>query len=203
MGYGLALHTAAAGTPVTLDEAINQTRVPHGVHDAELLNLIKAATGYVEKRLNRQFYTATWNLYLDCFPCDGPILVPKAPLQSVTSITYLDANGDSQTWVSSNYRVSTSREPGRIVPVLGQVYPATYNTTDAVTIRFVAGYGAATAIPQEAKQAILLLITHWFENHSPVGTAGQSIAFTLDSLLDACGYGDEFACYGHEREAVA
>lgn len=204
MGYGIALHTAATDTPVSLAEAIAQVRVPEGTHDQELLRLITAATKYVQDRLNRQLVTATWNLYLDRFPCGSePILIPKAPLQSVTSITYLDAAGDSQTWTSSNYRVSTTREPGRIVPVVGQVYPTTRNTTDAVTIRFVAGYGAATAVPQEIKLAILLLIDHWFENHSPVGKVGDAIAFSLESLLASASYGDEFTVFGYEREVAA
>lgn len=205
MGYGLALHTAPTSEPVSLEEAKKQTEtVGMTHHDQHLLSLVTAARGYIERRLNRQLMTATWDLSLDRFPCSSePLLIPYAPLVSITSITYLDSAGDSQTWSSSSYRVSTSREPGRVVPVFGQLYPATYPTTDSVVVRFVAGYGEATSVPEGIKQAIKLLVSHWFEERSPVGTVGREIAFSLESLLANYGYGDEFTCYGEEREVLA
>ncbi len=205
MGYGLTLHTAPTSEPVSLTEAKKQCEIAESneAHDPQLLRLVTAARQFVERRLNRQLITATWNLALDRFPYGNePVLLPMAPLASVTSITYLDGNGDSQTWSSSNYRVSTAREPGRIVPIVGATYPTTYNTTDAITVRFVAGYGAASAVPEGIKAAILLLVNHWFEERSPVGKAGNEIMFSLEALLTAYSYGDEFTCYGYERESV-
>jgi uncharacterized phiE125 gp8 family phage protein len=143
--------------------------------------------------------STTWTLALDRFPVGtDPILLPMAPLQSITSITYLDSSGASQTWSSAYYRVTVSRHPGRVVPIVGQSYPTTYQTTDAVTVRFVAGYGAASAVPLALKQAILLLVTNWFENRSAVGDAGKEIPFSVNALLQAYDTGDEFACYGLE-----
>jgi len=39
---------------------------------------------------------------------------------------------------------------------------------NAVTVRFVAGYGDAGDVPQAIKQAILILIAHWYEQRDPV-----------------------------------
>jgi uncharacterized phiE125 gp8 family phage protein len=199
VGYGLTLHTAPTAEPVSLDEAKKQCDIADGLtyHDQELMGKIVAARQFVERRLNRQLVTATWNLFLDRFPCGmEPIMVPNAPLQSITSIAYVDSAGDSQTWSASAYRVGVSREPGRVVPVFGGTYPTTLNTIDAVAVRFVAGYGAPAAVPQGIKDAILLLVNHWFTNASPVGTTGSEIAFSLESLLTAYGYGDEFLHFG-------
>jgi uncharacterized phiE125 gp8 family phage protein len=206
MGYGLAIATAPTAEPITLQEAKKQCDLADAVthNDAELMSKIVAARQFVERTLNRQLVTATWDLKLDRFPFQNePMLMPLAPLASVTSITYLDAAGDSQTWSSSNYRVSTSREPGRIVPAFGQTYPTTRHTIDAVTVRFVAGYGAATAVPQGIKDAMLLLVRHWFENKSPVGDVGDEIAFSLKALLTAYSYGDEFLSFGLDHEVYA
>lgn len=197
MGYGLSLHTAPTLEPITLDEARKQCEVTHLTHhDAYLTTLILAARRLVELRLNRQLMTATWNLVLDRFPCGiDPILIPYAPLASITSITYLDSDGTSQTWSSASYRVTTTREPGRVVPVYGGSYPATRATTDAVTVRFVAGYTSAANVPAGIKAAILLLITHWFENRTPIAEVNRELPFSLEALLMAHGYGDEFVCY--------
>lgn len=206
MGYGLTLVTAPTVEPISVAEAKKQCEIADAVthHDSAFGSLITAARQFIERTLNRQLCTATWDLKLDRFPCGtyDAILVPLAPLVSVTAITYLDSAGTSTTWTSTNYRVSTSREPGRIVPVVGQTYPTTYNTTDAVTVRFVAGYGVASTVPTGIKQAILLLVTHWFENRSPVGSVGSEIAFSLQALLHSYNFGDEFLSFGTERREV-
>lgn len=206
MGYGLALITAPTTEPITLAEAKKQCDVAdsNDHNDVDLMSKIVAARVFIERALNRQLITATWDLKLDRFPCiNEPLLIPLAPLVSVTSITYLDASGSSATWSSSNYRVSTSREPGRIIPVVGQTYPTTYATIDAVTIRFVAGYGAASAVPETIKNAIKLLVRHWFENASPVGNVGKEIEFSLQSLLTSYNFGDEFLSFGENHEVYA
>lgn len=200
MGFGLTLQTAPTSEPVSLAEAKHQTGTD-GLdnHDVYLTSLITAARQVVERRLNRSLITTTWNLALDRFPVGvDPILLPMSPLQSITSITYLDTAGASQTWSSAYYRVTVSREPGRVVPIYGQSYPSTYPTTDAITVRFVAGYGAATAVPAALKSAMLLLITEWFENRSLGGVVSDKVGFSFNSLLQAYDTGDEFACYGLE-----
>ena len=42
---------------------------------------------------------------------------------------------------------------------------------NAVTITFVAGYGAADQVPDEAKHAIKLILGHLYENREDVSTA--------------------------------
>ncbi len=44
-------------------------------------------------------------------------------------------------------------------------WPGTYYRPNAVTVRFVCGYGtASTSIPELMRAAIKLLISHFFEN---------------------------------------
>jgi hypothetical protein len=77
---------------------------------------VTAARRFVEDKAGRQFVTATARLTLDRFPftCSyqwlpsperRTIVVPRAPLQSVTSIAYVDAGGDTQTLSANSYRV--------------------------------------------------------------------------------------------------
>lgn len=165
----LHLVTPPSVEPVTLAEAKNHRKVTHTADDEEILGLIAAATDLFEGETGRQLITATWRGTMDGFPPSWePIRVLRAPLQSVTSITYVDGSGDTQTWDSSLYTVRTFAGPfathGLIHPVAGESYPSTRRITDAVTVTFVAGYGAADSVPGAAKAAIKELIGGLYEN---------------------------------------
>lgn len=199
MGYGLTLVTAPTAEPLTVGEAKKHVELAESdtTHDATLAALLKAARQCVENRTNRQLVTATWDLKLDAFPLSGPILLPYAPVASVTSITYVDSAGDSQTWASSNYVVSTSREPCEVRLAYSKSFPVTRVQPDAVTVRFVAGYGDPEDVPAAIKQAMLLLLGHWFENREAVvtGTIATELPQSAEALLTQYLYGDEFTDY--------
>jgi uncharacterized phiE125 gp8 family phage protein len=159
----LTLITAPTEEPVTLVEAKQQLRVDHSEEDAFIDQLIAAARQEAEVATRRAFITQTWELKLAGFPCSGvPIEIPLSPLVSVTSVSYLDTAGASQTWASSDYTVDAPAGPrpprGRIIPDYALTYPSTQMMENSVTVRFVAGYGAAVAVPQGIKQAILLRV---------------------------------------------
>jgi uncharacterized phiE125 gp8 family phage protein len=117
-------------------------------------------------------------------------VLPKPPVQSVSSITYTDANGDAQTWSSANYTLSKSSgphaAPAVIEPVYGVSWPVTRNVIDAVTVRFVCGYGdAGSAVPEPIRAAMNLLITHWYEQRGvvQVGNLVTPLQHSVDALL--------------------
>src|SRR5688572_21345135 len=147
----LVLVTAPTSEPIMVGETKDFLRVTGSDEDVLISGLITAARQTVDGRdgwLNRALITQTWDLVLDAFPSTTltPIEVPLPPLQSVTSITYVDGNGATQTWSSVNYLVDSKSQPGRITPAHGESYPATRRIVNAVTVRFVAGYGGAAAV---------------------------------------------------------
>lgn len=193
--YGLTLYAPPAEEPVALGEAKAHLRIEHNDEDGVIAGLVKAAREFVEERVGRQLMTATWDITLDEFPCSRrPIKLPRWPTQSVASITYRDTAGDLQTWDSANYRVDTSREPARVAPAYGVSYPITIHELAAVTIRAVAGYTSAAAVPQSAKQAILLLVAHWHENREAgnAGVVNPEVLLSVDSLLRLLDSGEWF-----------
>lgn len=192
MMYGLTLVTPPAEEPFDLAAAKLHLREDDTGQDSIVSALITAARSYCESFLNRALITQTWDLTLDCFPYtyrpgvdSNAIMVPRAPLQSVTSITYLDTNGTSQTLASTEYIVDPKQEPGRIVPAHGKSWPSAQDRVNAVVVRFVAGYGAAAAVPEKIKAAMKLLIGHWYENREGVvtGTITTEIPMAVESLL--------------------
>lgn len=187
----ISVVTAAAGQFLTVEEAKANCRVVLTVTDDDelLVALIKAAQDRIESETGRALLTQTLDVKLDRWPL-GPIDVPKPSLRSVTSITYVDTAGTTQTWSSSLYQVSAPSGPtsarGRIVPAYGQVYPVARNQMDAITVRISAGYGEASDVPQALKQAGLLMVGEWYDvsrSGSVVGTSVAGLPFAASALL--------------------
>lgn len=197
----LQLYTAPTIEPLTLSEATAHLRVDSDDDMLLVESLITAARIYCENKTNRQFINATYKLSLDQFPVwndcrprrgesfaelGGVIRVPRPRLQSVTSITYVDLNGDTQTLSTSNYTVDTQSEPGRIVPAYNSFWPGTRTQVNAVVVTYVAGFGAnATSVPESIKAAMKLIIGHLYENREAVniGNVVNEVPMAVDSLL--------------------
>ena len=170
------LVTAPTEYPVTLSDVKTHLKIEANDFDGELSGLIDDATKFVEDMTGRALITQTWKFYLDDFK--SLIKVPKPPLSSVTSITYTDSSGSSQTLASSNYTVDAKSQPGRIHQKPSGSFPGTYGDVNDVTITFVCGYGNKTAVPEGLKRAIYLYIERMFDNPSgPYGVA-------LDNALE-------------------
>lgn len=160
--------------------SINTTEDPY------LTSLIKSATLQAENITKRRLITQTWKMYLDFFPCRSWIEIPYSPLQSITNVQYVDRNGATQTLSSSLYNVSVARERGRIQLNVGQSWPLAAMQQDSVIITAVVGYGSArSAVPEPIKQAMLLLLGHWYNQREDVvfGVVGTKVPNTSQALL--------------------
>ena len=179
----LKLVTPPTSEPITLLEVKDHLRVDGSDDDALISVLITAARKWAEEYTGRQFVTATWDWFLDGF-CPS-FSAPLPPLQSVTSIKYLDTAGAEQTLDAATYRVDAVSEPGRIALDYGKTWPSTYSVINAVTVRFVAGYGAAAAVPEPIRQAILILIGELYEQRqeSIIGNIQTAVPFGVRALL--------------------
>lgn len=186
--FTLSLVSGPTAEPVTLAEAKLHVRDDQAENDSLLQSLIVAARQHVEAVTGRALMTQTWDVMLDGFP-SGSIWVPKAPLISVTSVSYLDTAGATQVWGTGNYTVSAPThdraQQGRISPNYGVCYPATQSVPNAVTVRVVAGYGSAARVPEAIKAAMKLLIGHWYGSREAViyGQTAVAIPAGVDALL--------------------
>jgi uncharacterized phiE125 gp8 family phage protein len=180
--------TEPASEPVTLAEACSHLRINTGDDDTYINRLIKSARQYVEDTiLGRSLITQTRDAYLDEFPTDRFIELPGPILQSVTSVKYTDSDGVEATMSAADYLVDTVSEPGRIVLKTDEIWPSfTPEVANAVTIRYVCGYGDTEVdVPEPIRQAILILIGHQYESRELfiVGNIIQKVSFSTDALL--------------------
>jgi len=189
MEYNLYLKTAPTVEPLTNDDVAYHLRLDDTTaeEDAYLDALIIAARKYCERLQNRAYITQTWELSLPCFP-DGVIELPMGNLQSVDSIVYTSSDGTEAIWDPTQYVYSTRGIMGRIAPAYGVSYPSFVPyPLDAVVIEFTCGYGdGATDVPEQIKQAMYYLISHWYENRSPIAEKMSVVAelqFTINALL--------------------
>lgn len=186
--YNVRESVAPSTEPVTSTEAKLHCRVDHSTDDALFTRLIAVARRQCEQISGWAFITRTLTAELDGWPRGDVIELLYPPLTSVTSIVYVDENGGSNTFASSNYIVDTHSTPGRIVLKDGVTWPSeTLQVGGAITITYVAGYANAAAVPDQYKQAMLLLIGHLYENRETVVVqqgAGQiQVPMTVDWLL--------------------
>lgn len=186
----LTLQTAAA-TP-TLDTATIKAhlKVDGSDEDALIAALAAAWDSHVDGKngvLGRALLTQSWILTLDEFPaCDGgAIRIPLPPLQSVDSISYVDAAGDTQTLSESDYFLDSASEPARLMPAYGKEWPQTLARANAVEISFTAGFGDdADDVPQAIRHAGLVTIGHWYENRMAVSDKPLSeVPMTAEFLI--------------------
>ncbi len=160
------LKTAATERPVSYGEAKEHLRIFHDDEKTLIESLIKAATNYCQDIQNRAYVTQTWELTFDRFPADDtPIYLPRAPLKTLNSIKYNDtADGTQQTWGSALWDSVTRAVPGYIVPAYGESYPSARLHPESIVVDYDAGFGAASAVPEEVKSMIKLLLTHLYRN---------------------------------------
>jgi len=180
---GLNVTVVPTTEPITIAEAKAHLRVDDSEDDTTILSFVSACRGYLEDMLNRTLVSTTYEWTRDGFPPSHrdvwnsssirgreTFYVPRSPLASVTSIQYIDEDGVTQTLASSKYTVDTGSEPGRIYPTIDEFWPDTRGVNNSVTVTYVAGYGTLTAVPNQIKQCLMLLLAGWYENREYVIT---------------------------------
>ena len=180
------LVTAPSTEPLTTAEAKAHLRVTGSDDDTPIDDIVAAAREYIEGETNRALITQTWDLFLDDFPNTNAIVLPWPPLGSVTTVKYTpDADSGTTTFASSKYIVDTASEPGRIVLEKDETWPTdVLKSVNGVEVRFVAGYGAASAVPKRLKHLNYLLVGHWYNNREALvlGTITKEIELAVQTL---------------------
>lgn len=172
-----SISTPPTVEPVTLTAAKLHLRVTHNAEDALIAALIVAAREYCEGVTRRALATQTLEAYMARWPARSYMELPRPPLQSVTSVKYTDSTGAEHTL--TDYIVDTNS--GRVWLSDGGSWPGeTLAPVNPIKVRYVAGY---TNAPESLKQAMLLLIGHWFLNREATGEVAGPLAFAVSALL--------------------
>jgi len=176
----ISVVTPPAIEPVTLADVRDHLRIDHTDSDNVLDWLIQAAREAVEASTGRALIQRTLDVTFDSFA--DLMELPRAPLQSVTHVKYLDDDGNEQTLSSSVYRVETNGDwPGIIELGYDQSWPSVYSVKNPVTVRIVAGFGSTRdAVPMPLRQAIYLHVQQQYDQDAKEFSTLQR---SIDALI--------------------
>lgn len=161
---------------ITLAEARLHLRLdtegspPSHPDDSLVQALIITARENAESHTGLAIVESTYTLALDAFPTDF-INLMISPVQSITSVSYVDSNGATQTLSNTKYQLDNYSSPAKLYPL--EPWPATKDKPNAVTITFVAGFTDGSPnnypLPTSIKQAMLLMIGSWYDTRESIG----------------------------------
>ena len=176
---------AAAVEPLLVDDMILQMNA-QGTLDEELIAAqIAVARAYVEDYTGTRLITQTLTLRTDDW-ADLDAL-PVAPVQSITSITYVDVDGTTQTLAATVYEARLYDLEPSVVLKYNQTWP-TIRVGSQITVAAVVGYGAAGSnVPPPIMQAMKLVAAdaYRFRETAQVGSVAgvYPVAATVENLL--------------------
>lgn len=148
--------------PLRLDDIKLFLRLDQDDDDGLLASLIKAAREVLEEQTAQAFIQQSWRLYLDAWPKDGTIPVARTPLRAVTAIRTYDQDGNETLLSPTSYLVDGLSRPARIRM---REKPQAGRALNGIEIDFTVGYGSdETAVPEPLRQAMRLLVAHWYEH---------------------------------------
>lgn len=175
--------------PVSLAEAKAFLRVDGEDDNAFITALIAAAREAVENFTGRALMPQTWRLNLCEWPtCSRIIRLDRSPLATVTSVKYYPADGTAQATLDAGaYQVLTDPLPGFIALKSTETWPALFDRPDAVEIVFTAGHATALLVPQLLRSAMLLQLSHLYENRGPlnIGNIVNELPYSLKYILES------------------
>ena len=177
--------TQPTAEPLTVDEVKTFLNLTSNEDNGMLETFIKAARQWAEANTGRVLLSQTVKQYWDEWPT-GVWNLGVSPATSVTSISYKDANGATQTWSAANYAVDTVSVPARIYPREAVEYPGLGDYPNAVWATYVAGYASPATVPAPDRTAMLQKIAFLYENREDIPIQGVGSGYRVrsaDALL--------------------
>ena len=179
---GFKVTTEPTAEPLSLQEVKEYLRVDDATDERVVQPLIIAARQFAEQHMNRALMQQTITLSLDAVvDQDEPLhegmrtapdlnyyknylVLPKSPVQSVTSVKTYDDNDTATTMATTKYYVDTVREPARVVLRTGETFPTALRVANAIEVVYVAGYTSAYAVPEPIRLGMLQHIAYMYEH---------------------------------------
>lgn len=195
-----SLVTAPDAPPVTLDQAKEHLRIEHAAAEADIeddyiTRLVDAARVYVESGWGLALINQSHKVLLDAWPAGGIKLRPFP----VASVTHLKVWNGSAFAASSLSTQLVEGRPALLILADGGSPPVPARTRQGIEVEFVCGFGAdGDDVPASIKQAILLLVGHWYENRE--ASVSSKTGFGVSADLTR-GVEDLMAAYRSPRLA--
>lgn len=159
--------------PLSADLLYQHVRADCEEDQVEVISAFWRALSYSEHYTQRFFSLKKRIWFNDCFLREIPL---RGPVNEIESVKYM-LNGDLLTLDPGLYRVAAN---DALVSIGG--WPgAVDREPDAVQVTYLGGH---SELPEVVVTAILLLVTHYFENRSAVDMARIELPIGVHAHLD-------------------
>jgi uncharacterized phiE125 gp8 family phage protein len=168
------LLTVPTAEPLALDDVRAFLRVDAHDDDELIAALVAAARLAVEAQTRRALIAQGWRLTLDCWPADGRIPVRPGPLCALTAARVYDLANNSYP-LDVQHFVPDAGACELVVMPWTLMQPT--RIAAGIELDVTVGYGgAAEDVPEPLRQAMRILIAHWYENRGLVVPGAMRIA---------------------------
>lgn len=157
--------TGPAEEPVTVAEAQAHSYITTTNESALITRMLASARMEFEELTNVACVAQTIDESFTKWPTARSLALSCWPLVSVASITYTNEANTPLTLSTDDYVVDAVSQPGRIYLAAGKEWPTiALRPGPSITVRYVAGWANALAVPAEIKSLILLAFGDLYEN---------------------------------------
>jgi uncharacterized phiE125 gp8 family phage protein len=174
------LLSAPAIEPVSLDEAKAYLRVEHNDDDETIAALVAGSRIHVEAQTRRALITQSWRISADSWPPDGRLAVRPAPLKTIDAARVFDFENVAHDVETQVFVLDLA---GSTLCFAPWALPAPGRVAAGIELDVTVGYGdAAVDVPEALRQAIRMMVAHWYENR---GLAAVGTVTVLPSTVAA------------------
>ena len=200
----LTVTTEPDGEPTTVELVKQHCRIDNDADDGLLSGYLTAARIVAEDYLSRALLTQTvlWTvrpssmLHSEQSRLRGPLQLPRAPVQSILSVTTLDTWGNATAVQQAalpltppatilGYVADLALEPATLhigrETVLSGGFAVQDTMLQHIQVSMIVGYGAAANVPATIVQAIMMMTAFLYEHR---GDAGGTMPEAAERLLD-------------------
>ena len=156
--------------------------VESDLQDAVLVSFLRAALAAIEGRTSKALISRGFLVTLAHWSAPDAQRLPLAPVQGITDVSIVDAYGAARLVDPADYRLQKDAHEPRLRAMSGCL--PRIPESGSAEIRFDAGYGADFgAVPEDLKQAVLMLAAHYYEYRSDTALSQGCMPFGVTSLI--------------------
>lgn len=179
----MGIATAVTVVPPAFEvETVATTRlwchVDSDIEDAIIARLLTKARERAEFLTERALLRQTLELALDEFPADGirldRTMKNDGAAPTIESVTYVDADGTTQTMASGDYYIDDRQSPCWLLPAVDGSWPATREQANAVIVRYTAGFPEGS-IPASIWEFVMANVAKSFKDREEGAEVGERL----------------------------
>lgn len=169
--------------PISLVQIKEHLRVEHTSEDTLISAYITSARLHIEAILAKLLISQNWRINFDRLPTGKTVYLPLAPLLSLNSVSFYTDQSGPNTIPAVDYTIDLDSVRPRFSLHLQRQNLRAFG---AYELDVTVGYGpAAEDVPGDVRQALLLLVAHWYENReAATPIAREQIPHGIRTILE-------------------